>query len=500
MTNDLSSPLLRSIFNVASEGILVVDHESRKILEYNTRFLELWKIPEHIALKKDDHLLLKLVIDQIENSESFLSLVADLYTSPERSSLDVLVLKDQVFFERRSEPLILDGAVKGRVWFFRDVSQVKRAFKELAHQRSILQSIISATPHAILWKNLDFEVIGCNEMFAKTVSLDSPDQVIGRSDLEFLENAETADLVRKKDEEVLRTGIPQIQVDEVIEDKGLTYYINISRIPLKNQAGEIFGILTVFTDQTEIKENEKLLKEKEAMLVHASQLSSLGEMAAGIAHEINNPLAIIKASVRYLNKLLDKNNLDPNAFKESCIEINTTVDRIAAIIVGLKNISRRNDRIDHALFSYEDIFKDVFSVAQERFKQNDIELRRSFTEDESKVLFKGNRIQISQVLVNLLNNSFDALESFKSGKKWIDFRIDTTHELIILKVTDSGAGIPPEIRKDIFRPFYTTKDIGKGTGIGLSISKSIIENAGGKFYYDETSPHTAFVIELKRAG
>lgn len=501
MTNkdEYSSSLLRSIFDVSSEGILVVDHETRQVMEYNKRFLQLWKFHETSAETSHDSALLGYVLEQMHDPKSFLAVVEDLYRFPDQKSLDILSLKDGRWFERKSEPLLVDGEIKGRIWFFRDITREKKDFEKISNQGSILEAIISSIPHYILWKNINLEIMGCNEKFAQ-VTGHSIKELIGKKDKDYIEQDNIAEAATRLDNQAMKSGQSLLNIEEsyLIDDD--TQYFVTSRVPLKYVSGEVFGLLVFVTDVTEIKKNEKSLKEKEAQLVHASQLSSLGEMAAGIAHEINNPLAIIKASTKYLNKMIDKNNLDPIAFRETCAEINTTVERIASIITGLKNISRRADYNDQGIFCFHDVFHDVLSVACERLKHNEIELRRSFSEEEAKTKIRANRVQLSQVLVNLLNNSIDALEEIRVGKKWIDLRIDCEGENITLKVSDAGPGIPVEVRREMFKPFYTTKEIGKGTGIGLSISKSIIENAGGRFFYDERSANTAFVIQFKKAA
>lgn len=241
---------------------------------------------------------------------------------------------------------------------------------------------------------------------------------------------------------------------------------------------------------------EKLVEEKVNEIVRSAELASLGEMACGIAHEINNPLTIIKASTKVLNTVLEKDKFEKVFFQEYLAVISTTVDRIAVIITGLKNISRRADDEERVKCQFSAILDDVLGVAMSKFTSKGVEFRKAYTEYELQTIFMANRVQLSQVLVNLLNNAYDAVSEYEN--KWIEIGIDmaTDPDWIFVKVTDSGNGIPVKVREKMFNPFYTTKDIGKGTGIGLSISKSIIEKNGGKFYYDESSPNTSFIIQL----
>ncbi len=244
---------------------------------------------------------------------------------------------------------------------------------------------------------------------------------------------------------------------------------------------------------------EKVIEVKVQEVIRSAELASLGEMAGGIAHEINNPLTIIKSTSKVLRKILDREKFNPESFRDALGDIDDTVDRIAKIVVGLRNISRKAEDNDVAPGCWEDVFGDVFEVAESRFRSKGIELRKSYSPGDAKSVFSGNRIQLSQVLVNLLNNSFDAIIDQTEEVKWVEIRINNKGPEICLHVTDSGPGIPAKVREKIFNPFFTTKEIGKGTGIGLPISKSMVEKMGGTLVYDENNPNTSFIVSLKIA-
>lgn len=241
---------------------------------------------------------------------------------------------------------------------------------------------------------------------------------------------------------------------------------------------------------------EKVVEEKVQEVLRTAELASLGEMAGGVAHEINNPLTIIKSSTRILQKLLSKDKFDQATFKEFLDTIDVTVDRIAKIVAGLRNISRSSGGEEKTECRFTDIFNDVLDVAESKFKSRGIEMYKKYTPEEANAKFMANRVQLSQVLVNLLNNSFDAIAD--TNDPWINLSVKIQHDSIQLIVTDSGAGIPLKVREKMFNPFFTTKEIGKGTGIGLAISKSMVEKMNGKFFYDETCHNTSFVVQLPR--
>lgn len=239
---------------------------------------------------------------------------------------------------------------------------------------------------------------------------------------------------------------------------------------------------------------EKVVEEKVQEVLRTAELASLGEMAGGVAHEINNPLTIIKSSTRILQKLLQKDKFDQVTFKEFLDNIDVTVDRIAKIVAGLRNISRSSGGEEKTECRYADIFNDVLDVAESKFKSRGIEMHKKYSPEEANKKFMANRVQLSQVLVNLLNNSFDAIAD--TNDPWINLEVKIQADNIQLIVTDSGAGIPLKVREKMFNPFFTTKEIGKGTGIGLAISKSMVEKMDGKFFYNEQCLNTSFIVQL----
>lgn len=235
------------------------------------------------------------------------------------------------------------------------------------------------------------------------------------------------------------------------------------------------------------------VKEQEAKIVESSKMASLGEMASSIAHEINNPLTIIYGKARQIQyyashdpRLEQKDKIVSDAEK-----ILATVDRISKIIKGLRKISRDASQDSMEMVSIKDLIDETLSFCQQRFQQSEIEFRL-------KINYVGEvycrQTEISQVLLNLLNNSYDAVQSF--AEKWVELRVERENDKLFISVTDSGQGISKAVQSKIFQPFFTTKEVGKGTGLGLSISKGIVEAHFGRFYLDETSPNTRFVIQF----
>ena len=244
--------------------------------------------------------------------------------------------------------------------------------------------------------------------------------------------------------------------------------------------------------ENQVKERTQKLLEAEARLINAMKLADLGEMAGGIAHEINTPLGIISLIVGRIAKILKQTPIDQNKIIEILSIVDKTVQRINTIIVGLKSFSKDVNNEDFVTVSLQSIIEDTINLCGDKLKQNNIQL---LLEPISKdLLIQCRAVQISQVLINLLNNSCDALWS--NPTKWIQISVERTQGKVKILITDSGSGLPESIVDKVFQPFYTTKEIGKGTGLGLSISKGIMETHSGSLSVDKDCKNTRFILSL----
>lgn len=249
-------------------------------------------------------------------------------------------------------------------------------------------------------------------------------------------------------------------------------------------------IIAITLDIEEQRKNELALQS-------ASKMAALGEMSSGLAHEINNPLAVISGQAGQLLRLLDKENktiLSREALLEGLERIYKTSFRIASIIKGLRQIARNDSADPKELVCIFDIFRDTLSLCETRMKNKGIDLIKNYNLD-NEILIQCHEAQVGQVILNLLNNSIDAVENLE--EKWIKLSIRSVPgDVLQVEISDSGKGISKDIQRKIMSPFFTTKPTGKGTGLGLSISKSIVEQHGGRLFYNEQSSNTSFIIEL----
>lgn len=230
---------------------------------------------------------------------------------------------------------------------------------------------------------------------------------------------------------------------------------------------------------------------------HNAKMASLGEMAAGLAHEINNPLTIINGYASQIGRMVEKDKVDLDKLTYISSKLTFTGKRIASIIKGLKTFSRDSKGEDVIDVTVVQIIEDTLSFCQEKFKNHGINFEINHLPDD--VFVNVRPVEISQVILNLLNNSFDAVDELEIEDKWVKIEIKDLNNLVKISIIDCGEGISEEISKKILEPFFTTKEVGKGTGLGLSISKNIIEKHEGLFSIDYDSPNTKFDIILPKS-
>lgn len=246
----------------------------------------------------------------------------------------------------------------------------------------------------------------------------------------------------------------------------------------------------------ELRLKNKELARRQQKLIQSSKMSALGEMAAGVAHEINNPLAVLHLRAEQMKELLESADLDRALMTEMTTDSAKMVSRIAKIVKGLKSFARDGGSDPLQSAPIEAIVNETLDLCKERFKNNNTALE--IVIPETPINIQCRPTQISQVLLNLLNNAFDAVQ--RLSEKWVRLEVVDRPKFIEVMVTDSGHGIPVEIADRIMQPFFTTKEAGKGTGLGLSISREIIQAHGGQLVLAGDKPNTQFVILLPKDG
>jgi signal transduction histidine kinase len=249
----------------------------------------------------------------------------------------------------------------------------------------------------------------------------------------------------------------------------------------------LFGLIAN-SKRSDLQES---ILEHQAALANASRISAMGEMSAGIAHEINNPLSIILGRLEQLQRLYEtgqatKENLEP--IIKRMVE---TVFRIKKLIASMRSLSRNcdNDQFERVLVKR--VVEDTIDLCIESLKVQGIVLKVDVPSD---LWIDCRPWQISQIILNLVSNSRDAIKGLSD--KWIEIKVQTAGNRVQFLFTDSGPGIPKEIRERLMQPFFTTKETGAGIGIGLNICNRIAHGHEGLIHYVPESPNTQFILDL----
>lgn len=466
----------------------------------------------------------------------------------------------QIWCDTNKIPLFdADGQVIGLLGTFEDVTVRKQIEEELHESKQLLELVLDAMPQYTFWKSKESVYLGCNRRFAQLTGVGEPEHIFGKTDYDLPFSKEEADWYIELDRRVMTSDQPVYNVIEPQQhhEDGRQRWSETNKIPLHDQDGSVIGILGTFQDVTDrieaqealqrseaelrqkAEELEHLLRElrrTQAQLVQTEKMSSLGQLVAGIAHEINNPVNFIHGNVgharRYIQDLIaiihayQVNYPRPEVEVEELIEdvdlaflledlpklldsMQVGADRIRDIVASLRTFSR----LDEAEVKDVDIHAGIDStlmILHNRLKAKsdrpEIVVHKDYGALPSVECYAG---QLNQVFMNILVNAIDALEDRDRNRSveemasdpsqlWITTQMAEDQSAIRIAIRDNGPGIPEHVKPRIFDPFFTTKPVGKGTGLGMSISyQVVVDKHGGRLVCSSVvGEGSEFMIEI----
>ncbi len=272
------------------------------------------------------------------------------------------------------------------------------------------------------------------------------------------------------------------QLKELYEEqKASKEELHVVNEELLNTNEELIEKSEIISEQNEeLQTALQHLRETQSQLLQSEKMASLGILTAGVAHEINNPLNFIMGGVIGLeNYFEDYNCQQPEKIHDLLSKVKTGINRITDIIRGLDQFSSVNEN-DPQPCDMHSIVNNCLVILQNQFK-NRIEIRKDYTKE--KITIKGNVGELHQAIINILNNSIQSIEA--EGK--ISITTEKKHKDLIIEISDTGCGISKENLPKITDPFFTSKDPGKGVGLGLSIAYTIIQEHKGKLDFKSES-------------
>ena len=367
----------------------------------------------------------------------------------------------------------------------------------------LLEEIINLIPYDIFWKDRESNYLGANEAFAKAAGFRNAQELVGKCDYDACWSKEESDFFRKIDKEVMDSGKAILNIEEPQQQlDGSIKTLLTSKVPLKNSKDEVIGLLGIYTDITDRKNIElekdmaiEELQQIQEKLIQNEKLRSIGQMAGGIAHEINNPLAVIAGKARIIKKLVTRDDIDRDKILKLSDELINTVNKASSVIQNLKDLSRQDtgDSLALELFKPSEVLNSVITLIslnkEIAFKLN-IE---KFGDFEKEI--KSNKVSFEQSLFNIIDNAI--YEQAANDQISISISMEHKTEGRCVKISNPGELIPSQIVSRIFDPYYTTKPVGEGTGLGLSLCKSLMNKCGGDIHYEVSDNRNTFVICIK---
>jgi histidine kinase len=358
-----------------------------------------------------------------------------------------------------------------------DITQRKQLEDELEKSEKKYHEIFNNIPNPVFVLDINtLEILDCNDS-VKAVYGYSTNELISRSFLDLFTVEESARYASQ-----IKTA-PQLNTVRHIHKTGKILYVNIRISPAEYPGKRVLLITT--SDITQRLETEQ-------QLIQASKMATLGEMATGVAHELNQPLSVIKTASSFFIKKIGKNEpLDNEVLFKMLHKIDSNVDRATKIILHMRQFARKSE-MDFEKVQVNEILERAFEIFSQQLKLRGIEVEWHLEKNLPKINADPSRLE--QVFINLLLNARDAIEAEKdridamSKEKKILLGTRSDGKDVICEICDTGIGVPETIADKIFEPFFTTKQVGKGTGLGLSISYGIIKECGGNI---RVAPHSS---------
>lgn len=368
--------------------------------------------------------------------------------------------------------------------------ELTEAIKEIKKGHDLLHSVTESIQDLIFYKDNNFKYIGCNQNFAsffgKTV-----DEFIGKDDFD-LYPLEYALGFRQRDALIFEKIESSSNEEWVKNFKGNDVLLLTTKHPLFNSGGELIGLVGISRDITKEYWLEQEIREQQAILSQQSRLAALGEMIGNIAHQWRQPINSLGLIIQDLKEAYQFGELNQSYVETISSKAMEQIHYMSSTIDDFRNFF--NPDKDKKMFSLNKSIENTKNILKQGIRNSSIECEISVPKD---IFIYGYQNEFSQVIFNLLSNARDALMSNKPQAPRIKIQVRDKKNSAEISVSDNGGGIPPDILPSIFDPYFTTKQEGKGTGIGLYMAKKIIENhMDGLLLVRNTKDGVCFTIVL----
>jgi PAS domain S-box-containing protein len=372
-----------------------------------------------------------------------------------------------------------------------------RLYRDLAEREAKIRRLIDANIAGIIIWDIEGRILDANDAFLSIVGYDRADLVSGRIHWTDLTPPEWVGLdANQRSSAFKRTDSLQPLEKEFFRKDGTRVPVLIGGTLFQEGGDEGVAFVLDLTERKRAQEEHERLLQLESDLAHMNRLSIMGELAASLAHEITQPLATARNNARAALNFLNKRPPDLGEIREALGCVVGDTDRAGNIVDRIRDqVKKAPPREDR--FDLIEAINEVVVLARSAIAKNSVSVRFQFT--DALLPTRGDRVQVQQVVLNLMLNAVDAMSSVAAGPRELVISTEETRAHVLVRVSDSGPGIDPENLDRVFEAFYTTKP--GGVGMGLSICRSIIDAHGGRLWAEANEPRgVVFQFTLPGVG
>ena len=474
---------LNTLIDISPVGIAVLDKEER-IQMCNPAFerLFLFSREEMQGFNLDELIIPTELVSEAESLTRQTLGGASVHATSRRRRKDGTLVDVEIY----AVPLVVDDKPLGFLGLYQDVTKRKQAEEALAQERDLLGTLMDNLPDTIYFKDRESRFTRINKALAKGFGLSDPGQAIGKTDFDFF-TAEHAQQAYNDEQEVITTGKPMTAKEEKETwPDGRVTWVSTTKMPFRDANGAIIGTFGVSHDITERKRAEEERRSLEGRLQRAEKMEALGQLAGGVAHDLNNVLGILSG----YSELLLQEIPEGQRSRGHVEKILQSTEKGASIIQDLLTLARRGVTASDVINLNGLVSGFLKTPVFEKMK--DYHPRVTFRTECNKDLLniKGSPVHLEKTLMNLVSNAAESISgkgevAIRTESRYLDKAISGYDEVkegdyTILTVSDTGMGIPAENIEKIFEPFYTKKTMGRsGTGLGLAIVWGTVKDHNG---------------------
>lgn len=491
LTRDMQTGLFQTLFDAAPECIKVQDSHGR-IQRINTAGLGLLETahPARIIGKTVYSVMAP------EYHAAYRELTRKVFSGGSGVMEFELItfLGRRRWLETHAVPLRDGEQIVSLLAITRDIDERKRMHQQLEEQREQLQTIIESEPECVKLQDPQGVIKEMNPAGIALLQAEHPEQVIGRSVYDFLIE-DYLEPYKELTRQVF-AGERRSMEFEVNTLGGNRRWLETHAAPLTDAQGNIVALLAITRDIHQRKLNEERLRRQHNELAHVCRLSTLGDLASGLAHELNQPLCAISSYAETATLLHDRDAATPDVRVSAILhKIVHQTGRASDIIQRLRELVRKRTPQPEA-HDPGALLAEVLEIVESERRRCRVDIALSIAPEISPLWV--DRVQTEQILLNLINNAIQAIDQNPGQRRTLEISVAGKDGQITISLRDYAGGVPEENRALLFTPFFTTK--AEGIGMGLALSRSIAESLGGGLSYEPAENGSLFELTLPSAA